>query len=159
MSEAVRQILRAYHTVRTVHKNTEKNMRDNKLVKILCDEIEKELNALVPKDFLLIYSLERLIHIPRYLEALQIRLERGRYDLAKDRTKAESVSPFAKALESVQEKSAADSSLERKAEADEFRWMVEEFKVSVFAPELKTAYPISAKRLIAKLKALYALEP
>ncbi len=159
LSEAVRQILRAYHTVRTVHKNTEKNMRDNKLVKILCDEIEKELNALVPKDFLLIYSLERLIHIPRYLEALQIRLERGRYDLAKDRTKAESVSPFAKALESVQEKSAADSSLERKAEADEFRWMVEEFKVSVFAPELKTAYPISAKRLIAKLKALYALEP
>jgi len=40
---------------------------------------------------------------------------------------------------------------------EEFRWMVEEFKVSLFAPELKTAFPISPKRLAEKLKEIESL--
>ncbi len=154
LTEAAHQIIKAYHKVRTIHRDILKDRGDNQSVKILCDEVEKELNILIPKDFLRTYSLERLVHIPRYLEALRLRMERGRYDPAKDRAKAESVSPFAHALGSLQEELATESTLERKAAVDEFRWMVEEFKVSVFAPELKTAYPISAKRLTAKLRTL-----
>jgi len=154
LTKAASQIMRAYHKVRAAQKDIVKNLKDNQSVQILSDEVEKELNILVPKDFLMAYSLERLIHIPRYAEALCLRMERGRYDPAKDRAKAEIISPFARALRSLQEDSATDLSLERKTAVDEFRWMVEEFKVSVFAPELKTAYPISAKRITAKLRTL-----
>jgi ATP-dependent helicase HrpA len=84
----------------------------------------------------------------------RVRVERSRYDPAKDRAKAEQVIPFTRALQSIKKESDREPSQERKAEIDEFQWMVEEFKVSMFAPELKTAFPISAKRLLAKLKIL-----
>jgi ATP-dependent helicase HrpA len=35
---------------------------------------------------------------------------------------------------------------------EEFRWMIEEYKVSVFAQEIKTAFPISRKRLEKKVQ-------
>jgi ATP-dependent helicase HrpA len=159
LTDAVSQIIRAYHKVRTVYQNALKGLRDSITIKNICAEVAQELETLIPKNFILSYSLERLVHIPRYLEALKLRLERGRYDPAKDRAKAESVDPFAQALMSFQEKFVGNSSPEIRIELDEFRWMMEEFKVSIFAPELKTAYPISAKRLTAKLKALHALEP
>lgn len=156
LTDAVSQIIRAYHKVRTAHKNALKDLQDSISIKNMCADIAQELDTLIPKNFILAYSLERLVHIPRYVDALKLRLERGRYDPAKDRTKAESVAPFAQALKSLKEKFAADTSQEVKTALDEFRWMIEEFKVSVFAPELKTAYPVSAKRLTAKLKTLHA---
>jgi ATP-dependent helicase HrpA len=54
---------------------------------------------------------------------------------------------------------APEDSAERKKLVDEYRWMVEEFKVSLFAPELKTAFPISPKRLALKLKEISEPEP
>jgi len=42
--------------------------------------------------------------------------------------------------------------LEKRKSFEEFFWMVEEFKVSVFAQELKTPFPVSAKRLEKKLR-------
>jgi ATP-dependent helicase HrpA len=108
----------------------------------------------MPRDFLTRYSLERLEQIPRYMEALRLRIERGAYNPTKDKSKADQVSPFIQALKNLRNKTPADSPSEQKAAVEEFRWMVEEFKVSLFAPEIKTAHPISAKRLLAKLKEL-----
>ena len=45
-----------------------------------------------------------------------------------------------------------DTSPEKKAAVEELRGMIEEFRVSLFAPEVKTAFPISAKRLALKIK-------
>jgi ATP-dependent helicase HrpA len=154
LTETVQKIMTTYHKVRMTMRNTAISSSDNKAVKNLLDVIREELDSLVPKNFLSEYPQARQEHLPRYLDALRLRVERGRNDPAKDRAKAEQVSPFIRALRSIQEESAREPSLERKAEVDEFRWMVEEFKVSLFAPELKTAYPVSAKRLLAKLKAL-----
>jgi ATP-dependent helicase HrpA len=83
-----------------------------------------------------------------------LRVDRARHDPAKDRTKAEQVSRFIEAVRKLDEEETSDVSFEIKTEIDEFRWMVEEFKVSVFAPELKTAHPISPKRLSNKLKTI-----
>ena len=93
-------------------------------------------------------------HIPRYLEAIQVRVDRARHDPAKDKAKAEQASRFVQELENLEEKVTTGTSLEIKTEIEEYRWMVEEFKVSIFAPELKTAHPISSKRLLNKLKAI-----
>jgi ATP-dependent helicase HrpA len=131
-----------------------KAMRDNQAIKSLIEETKQDLDSLVPGVFLTCYSLERLKHISRYLEALRLRVERARHDPAKDRAKAEQASRFIQALENLAEKITADTSFEKKADIEEYRWMVEEFKVSIFAPELKTAHPVSAKRLLNKLKAI-----
>jgi ATP-dependent helicase HrpA len=72
------------------------------------------------------------------------------------------VRPFIEALERIElqdlsvkgrlRPKAAEDSPEKKKLIDECRWMVEEFKVSLFAPELRTAFPVSPKRLALKLK-------
>jgi len=154
LGEAVQEILSGYNKVRMTLRNIIKSQASSQAVKSLIDEARQELDDLMPRDFLTRYSLERLKHIPRYLEALRLRIERGAYNPAKDRSKAEQVSPFIQSLKILRDRLPADSSLEQKTAVEEFRWMVEEFKVSLFAPEIKTAHPISAKRLLVKLKAL-----
>ena len=42
---------------------------------------------------------------------------------------------------------ANDCSEEKKEMIEEYFWMIEEFKVSLFAQELKTPYPVSQKKL------------
>ncbi|UCE43250.1 MAG: ATP-dependent RNA helicase HrpA [Candidatus Aminicenantes bacterium] len=154
LREVVQEILSAYQRVRMTMSDILEAMGDNQAIKSLIEESRQELETLVPRDFLTQNSLERLKHIPRYLEALRLRVERARHDPAKDRTKAEQASRFIQALENLAEEITADTSFEKKTDIEEYRWMVEEFKVSLFAPELKTAHPISAKRLMNKLKAI-----
>ena len=154
IGSVVQEILSTYHKARMTMSEVEKSMGRNKAIKNLIAETKQDLESLVPHNFIKRYSLERFKHIPRYLEALRLRVERARHDPAKDRAKAEQASRFIQALESIDEEAVDDTSLVKKTEIEEFRWMVEEFKVSLFAPELKTAYPISAKRLAIKLKAI-----
>ena len=140
------------------------------------DEIERDLDRLLPADFLDAYPLDRIARIPRQLEALKIRLGRARIDPEKDKAKSAQAEPYEFALERL-EAGAADAGAERSGRGqvyfssekliesrpdpllkekrravEELRRMVEEFKISLFAPEIKTAFPISAVRLARKIK-------
>jgi len=161
LREAVFKIFDDYQETRRAMQQIEQASGSSRAAAALGREIRDELEALVPKDFLDVYSLDRLIHIPRYLEALRIRLARGKVDYEKDRKKAEQARPFLDALRRMDSsdiaqtgrsrQKAPEDSAERKKLIDEYRWMVEEFKVSLFAPELKTAFPVSPKRLSQKI--------
>jgi len=148
------QILDAYQKTKKALQILETANLSNKAVKDICMQIRDELQQLVPKNFLEIYPMERLAHLPRYLNALELRAERGKNDPEKDRKKAEQVQPFLEALQRMQKEVSPETSREKRNAIEEFRWMIEEFKVSMFAPEHKTAFPISAKRLAVKLKEL-----
>jgi len=150
---AVQNILAASSRVRRTLREIASTRPVSAPRRAFLESMEKELRDLVPRDFLRVYSLERLEHIPRYLEALRLRAERGILNLAKDRAKAEKAEKFIRALEALG-REAGDSPADSRKNAaiDAFRWMVEEYKVSLFAPELKTAHPVSEKRLLAKLK-------
>jgi ATP-dependent helicase HrpA len=115
-------------------------------------EIETELARLVPRDFLERYNLERLGHLPRYLKALELRLERAKQELEKDRLKAAQAEIYVRALEKLEAAAPGKTSPEKRAAIEEFRWLVEEFKVSLFAPELRTAVSVSPQRLQTKLR-------
>ncbi len=107
--------------------------------------VQTELYALLPADFLERIEFERLPHIPRYLKALLTRAERARLNPAKDQQRAQQLAPYQRALGALE---ATDPASEASTQAiREFRFMVEEFKVSLFAQELGTAFPISPKRL------------
>jgi ATP-dependent helicase HrpA len=112
--------------------------------------LAEELGALMPAAFLDQVDFDRLRHLPRYLKALTLRAERAANNPAKDAERARQLAPYLDALERLK----ANPSAQREAAIDEFRWLVEEFKVSVFAQELGTAVPVSTKRLDQALEAL-----
>ncbi|HEY3898598.1 MAG TPA: ATP-dependent RNA helicase HrpA [Chthoniobacter sp.] len=99
---------------------------------------EKDLERLVPGDFLARTPHAQLPHLFRYLRAIQIRTERAAMSPAKDAEKAKQLAPFAQWENRVPA-----------PQHEAFRWLLEEFRVSLFAQELGTAQPASAQRLKA----------
>jgi ATP-dependent helicase HrpA len=86
------------------------------------------------------------------LKALEMRVERGAYDPVKDRKRAAEAEAFVEEAETMNRDAVTSgSSMEKKEALEELRWMIEEFKVSLFAQELKTAFPVSPKRLRKKI--------
>jgi ATP-dependent helicase HrpA len=115
--------------------------------------LSAELAALLPPRFLETIPFDRLPHLPRYLKALLLRVERAAQNPPKDRERAALVVPYVTALRQLVAK--PPHSAEARAGREAFRWLIEEFKVSVFAQELGTAVPVSPKRLdeaLAKLR-------
>jgi ATP-dependent helicase HrpA len=110
----------------------------------------EELDALMPRRFLETIPFAQLAHLPRYLKALATRMERASLNPAKDKERVQQLAPYLAALKTF------TANPPRSAEAaqqwEEFRWMVEEFKVSLFAQELGTAVPVSAPRLDQQLQ-------
>jgi ATP-dependent helicase HrpA len=109
-------------------------------------EVEHWASTLIYRGFLVMTPWERLVHVARYVRAGEHRLMKlGNAGLARDARMAEQVAPFERRLvERVvthREKGIVDAKLDR------FRWMLEEFRVSLFAQELGTAETVSPKRL------------
>jgi len=112
--------------------------------------LRKDITRLMPEDFVEIYEGKRLSDIPRHLRAIVIRAERGIAHLEKDRAKADRLRPFDDKLEEML-KEAAPSSKEKKRAVEEYAWMVEEYRISVFAPEIKARGHVSPKKLKDKI--------
>ena len=108
-----------------------------------------DLAALLPSDFLVRIPYERLAHVPRYLKAMQLRAGRWRQNPAKDAERARQIAPYVAAI----------AKLPPGPESAAFRWLVEEFRVSLFAQELGTAEPVSAVKLDRALAALRSNRP
>ena len=94
----------------------------------------------------------RLERMARYLEAIGLRAQRGMLNLEKDRIKAAQIEPFARHLDAMIADLKTGGSTQRRSAIEAFFWMLEEFKISIFAPEIKTRHPISAKRLKTQIK-------
>jgi ATP-dependent helicase HrpA len=114
--------------------------------------LEEELDHLVPQNFLALYETARLPHLERYLNALAIRARRALVAPEKERAKSESLHPFSERFRLLLKTLGPGGSAEKRRAMEELFWMVEEYKVSLFAQELKTAGPVSAKRLEEKFR-------
>ncbi|MFC4525447.1 ATP-dependent RNA helicase HrpA [Dyella halodurans] len=110
------------------------------------DDLREQLDGLLIPGFLRDLPTARLAHYPRYLKAMRLRAERLRQDPAKDQQRMLQVLPFWR--EYLKHRAAGGEGL------DELRWLIEEWRVSLFAQELKTAEPVSAKRLHRALENL-----
>jgi ATP-dependent helicase HrpA len=111
-----------------------------------------ELDALLPRNFLEMIPFAQLAHLPRYLKALATRIERAKLNPAKDEARGQQLAPYATALRELEANPPKNAEARRRLA--ELRWMVEEFKVSLFAQELGTAIPVSPQRLDQLLKTL-----
>jgi ATP-dependent helicase HrpA len=124
--------------------------RSNKPALDYLSYLREELNQLMPSDFLIHYDSERLIHVMRYLKTIGIRAERGMAYLDKALGRIRDVNIFSDNLQFMINNSRTGASKEKLILIEEYRWMIEEYKVSLFAQELKTAFPVSRKRLEKK---------
>jgi ATP-dependent helicase HrpA len=95
--------------------------------------------------------------LPRYLKAHALRTERGSLNLAVAEKKIQDISFYSKQLDELQKNIETDISVEKKNKVEELFWMIEEYKVSLFAQELKTPYPVSPKKLNQLIKEIEEL--
>jgi ATP-dependent helicase HrpA len=117
--------------------------------------ITREMEALMGPDFLDRFQGEQIRQLPRCLRALAIRAERAYAAPEKDKAKALQAFPYETSLQQMQEEArsrAGGGAVEQQEFLDEFMLMVEEFKISLFAPEVKTKMVVSKKRLDSKLE-------
>jgi len=111
-----------------------------------------ELAGLASARFLERIEYEQLPHLTRYLKALLLRSERAALNPGKDQERQRQIAPYQESLKKLQAQPPRSPEAQRQIET--FRWMIEEFKVSLFAQELGTAMPVSAKRLDQQLEAI-----
>jgi ATP-dependent helicase HrpA len=112
------------------------------------EDVRQQLGRLLGSGWLARTPWERLQHLPRYLKAASMRLDKLRTDPARD---ARLAAELASVEQPYRRETAARARYgERSSDFEQFGWLLEELRVSLFAQELKTPVPVSVKRL-AKL--------
>jgi ATP-dependent helicase HrpA len=120
-----------------------RKIKDTKIQPAATADAAQQLQRLMGKRFVVDTPWSRLQHFARYLKAITLRLDKLRGDPARDAQRLAELRP--------QEQRYWRLLAERKGATDErmseFRWLLEELRVSFFAQELRTPQPVSVKRL------------
>jgi ATP-dependent helicase HrpA len=120
-----------------------RRLRDARPSKEVAEDIQGQLARLVAKRFLSTTPHAQLQHLVRYLKAISLRLDKLRADPVRDAQRMAELRPIEQRFWRLlaERRGSGDRRLE------EFRWLLEELRVSLFAQELKTPQPVSVKRL------------
>ena len=145
--KAVVPVVAAYDAVREALFALERQVGGHGAVAEFLLDRREDVHQLVPENFVALYERKRLVHLPRYLQAIALRAERGVQQFERDRPKAAEIAGFEQKLQGFLEQLTPRTSAPKRAALEDFFWLIEEYKVSLFAQELKTAVPVSAKRL------------
>ena len=137
------EIARRAAAVLQAHAAALRKLKDSRPPREAAEDVQAQLQRLVHKRFLSATPWEALAHLPRYLEAVVRRLDKLRADPARDARRLADLRP----LEQRWLRRQAELAGARHARLDEYRWLLEELRVGLFAQELRTAQPVSAKRL------------
>jgi ATP-dependent helicase HrpA len=111
----------------------------------LKQDVEAQLGRLIAPGFLLDTPEQQLRQYPRYLQAIEQRLEKFPLQMAKDKEWTRLIQQFEQRYLERRDHCARHEQVNR--HLDEFRWLLEEFRVSLFAQQLGTRVPVSEKRL------------
>ena len=137
-TELAKQIAKPLAEYHAISKRLSGNMPITALDAV--KEIREQLNHLLYQGFVHHTPDHALKRLPMYFQAIGHRLDKIKTDPTRDRQWMNEVRPhWQRYLSNVNKQSSA--------EFEHYRWMVEEFRISLFAQGIKTAYPISAKRL------------
>ena len=137
------ELARTLATVLAEHAALQKRLAGAKGFPQAAADVAQQIAALLPKDFVSSTDAGRLGHLARYLKAASARLDKLRADPARDAHRLAEIAPM------LQNFTRAQAALKgrRDPRLEEFRWLLEELRVSLFAQELRTPVPVSVKRL------------
>ncbi len=137
------EVARMAGVILTEYAAAQRKIKDTKNAPEATQDAAEQLQKLMPKRFIAAAPWTQLQHYARYLKAITTRLDKYRADPARDAARLKELQPLAQRYWRLL--------AERKGQVDtrmqEYRWMLEELRVSFFAQELRTPYPVSAKRL------------
>ena len=137
------EVARMAGTILTEYAAAARKIKDTKNAPEATKDAGEQLQKLMPKNFIAVAPWAQLGHYARYLKAITTRLDKYRADPARDAAKLKELQP----LEQRYWRLVAERKGQVDARMQEYRWMLEELRVSFFAQELRTPYPVSAKRL------------
>lgn len=123
-----------------------KQHKNNLALAYCIADINEQLKGLFYEGLVYATPHKWLSQYPKYLKAILLRIEKALLNAQKDRLTINQVSPFTDRLTEVLEKEGAYRMAQVEALMD-FRWGIEELRISLFAQTLKTSIPISDKRL------------
>ena len=124
-----------------------RNNPANTIARQFWNELKEQLRILVPEDFMMQYETERFPHLIRYIRAIAIRAQRAWLDFDKDQAKSREIQVLSDRRQILQDGLSAHATDKKKQAIQDLFWMIEEYKVSLYAQELKTAFPVSRKRI------------
>jgi ATP-dependent helicase HrpA len=137
------EVCKSIHQVLLEYQACRKKLKDMKLPAEVSEDLEGQLNKLITPRFITQIPYTQWQHLPRYLKAVHLRMDKYKSDPARDQMKLSELKP-------VESKFWRWMDARKGQEDDrtrEFRWMLEEMRVSAFAQELRTPQPVSLKRL------------
>jgi ATP-dependent helicase HrpA len=114
------------------------------LSQAVASDMQAQLQGLVHKRFVAETEYSQLAHFPRYLKAMNVRLEKLRTGAPRD---AQLMAEWQGAASQFQRTIKNQPMKNLDPRMTDFRWMLEELRVSLFAQELRTPMPVSSKRL------------
>lgn len=110
-------------------------------------DLEGQLNGLMTRDFLADNDYGQLVHFPRYLKGMALRVDKLKADPARDAQRMQEMTPLIQQWQRAQKQLRTQGRGAEDARLDEFRWMLEELRIALFSQELRTPVPMSVKRL------------
>ena len=138
--DAVRAVLTAWHRVQArIADLTAPVLADARR------DITRQVNALIRPGFVTAAGTARLGDLARYLQAVELRIDKLRADPARDAQWTAEVRVVAD--EYAAELAALPAGVEPSPELQEIRWMIEELRVALYAHPMRTRYPVSVKRI------------
>ena len=120
-----------------------RKLKDSRPPMEVADDIQAQLQRLMPRRFIAAAPWAQLQHFVRYLKGVVMRLDKLRADPARDSQRLAELRP----LEQRYLRRLADLKGQGDARLEDFRWQIEELRISLFAQELRTPQPVSVKRL------------
>ncbi|MCX8640032.1 ATP-dependent RNA helicase HrpA [Gilliamella sp. B3172] len=147
INETVVDIAKQVESILTLHFNINKKLKgrvDLSLAFALSD-IKQQINNLIYKGFVAKSGYHRLNDIHRYLLAIEKRIEKLMQNASKDRQAMNTVEEVKNLYENWLNSLTENQRLQQ--QVVNIRWMIEELRVNLFAQQLGTPYPISAKRI------------
>lgn len=145
VSLVAQELMRLVGSLLAEHASLQKRFANLKGFPELLADVQAQVARLLPKNFLVAQPFEKLSLFPRYLKAIDVRIEKMRNNPARDTQLMAEWKALAAPWEREQlaklKAGVSDPQLE------EFRWLLEELRVGLFAQELKTPMPVSVKRL------------
>ena len=144
------EIARLVGAVLTEYQILQKALPGYKAHPHVLQDIRNQCEWLLGKEWVARTPFERLQHLPRYLKAINVRLEKLRANPVRDTQSAAQINPLQQQWQRKLSAKQGDTG----ASAEDFGWMMQELRVSLFAQELKTPVIVSVKRLEKMLSGL-----
>ena len=137
------EVARMAGTILIEYAAAQRKIKDTRNAPEATADTTAQMQRLMPRNFIAAAPWTQLGHYARYLKAITTRLDKYRADPARDAAKSAEL----RSLEQRYWRLVSERKGQVDARMQEYRWMLEELRVSFFAQELRTPYPVSAKRL------------